>query len=133
MYVNVIKENESVIYHGKIYGHGASFEVDEAIGKSLVERGYVVCIGDEAKMQTGYLDADQLGEMSYPDLKRLAAQMGLDATGKKDELIARICGVEIFYEEETNAEDNDVDTEAEDSDADADVEDSELPQTSMPE
>ena len=41
MKVTVIKKQESVIYNGKIYRYNDSFEADEAIGKSLMERGYV--------------------------------------------------------------------------------------------
>lgn len=123
MKVTVIKKTESVIYNGNIYGHGESFEVDDLIGESLMKRGYVaiaVEATDEADVQTGVLDEAQLHEMSYNDVKSLAAQMGLDAKGKKDELIARICAAEVSAN--TEAED-----EAEDEPS------GDLPDTSMPE
>ena len=41
MNVTVTKANESVIYDGKIYTHGQSFDVAEPIGKSLIERKLV--------------------------------------------------------------------------------------------
>lgn len=121
MNVTVTKKNESVIYNGRIYTHGESFTVDEVIGKSLMERGYVTAEEeDEAELLDGHLDEKQLQEMSYADLKSLAAQMGLDAKGKKEELIARITAA--------SAED---DAEAElESEGD---ESTELPQTGMPE
>ena len=123
MNVTVIKKTESVIYNGKIYGHGETFEVDDLIGESLMKRGYVaiaVETTDEADVQTGVLDESQLQEMSYNDVKRLAAQMGLDAKGKKEDLIARICATEVSAN--TEAEE-----EAEDEPC------GDLPDTSMPE
>lgn len=123
MKVTVTKENESVIYNGKIYSHGESFDVADVIGQSLMDRGYVSSTEqvEEADLQTGYLDENQLQEMSYSDLKRLAAQMGVDATGKKDELIARISSVEVGFEPE----------EAEDAEEEESAD--ELPNTNMPE
>lgn len=127
MKVTVTKQNESVIYNGVIYTHGKSFDADEQIAKSLIERGYVEAeeaapdVEDEADMQTGYLDAAQLAEMPYPELKRLAAQMGVDATGKKEELIARICAVEVGIEDEAVVE------------SEEDEPAGDLPNTSMPE
>ena len=129
MNVTVIKEQESVIYNGVIYYHGDSFEVDEAIGESLMERGYVAITAaapaDEApvedteeaveELQEAVVEADELEGMSYSELKRIAAQKGLSAIGKKDELIARIREAEMPVEE------------AEESDCE------ELPNTAMPE
>ena len=117
MKVIVTKKNESVIYNGNIYSHGQSFDVDEVIGKSLMERGYVAA--------DGAADAEKsLEDMSYPELKKLAAEMGLSATGKKEDLIARINGAS--EEDETEADDEEQESE-EDETAD------DLPNTGMPE
>ena len=99
MKVTVINNSESVIYNGKIYGYEQSFDVDETIGKSLIDRGYVAETSshnevkpveeqDEEVIDTA--ESNDLEDMSYQELKRMASQLGLDATGKKDELIARI-------------------------------------------
>ena len=125
MKVTVIKDKESVIYNGKIYGKGDSFDADDLIAKSLIERGYVSASSSEeegeAVVHTGTLDESQIKEMSYPELKKLAAEMGLDASGKKDELIARICATEIGVEADAV-----VDPEGEESS-------DEMPNTDMPE
>ena len=123
MKVIVINKNESVIYNSKIYREDDTFEADDVVAKSLIERGYVKEVTSpdaeaEAEVQTGYLDKSQLEDMSYSSLKRLAAQMGLDATGKKPDLIARISAEEVTVGEETEAE-------AEETDGD-------LPNTAMP-
>lgn len=121
MNLTVIKD--SVIYNGKIYENGETIEnANEVIGKSLIERGYVEEI-NEAEILTGHLDETQLHEMSYQDLKRLAAQMGLDTTGKKDELIARISGVEVNTDADAVTEDEPSEEETSEG----------LPNTSMPE
>ena len=50
---------------------------------------------EEGEQLTGHLDADQLGTMSYNDLKKLAADMGVKPEGtKKDDYIAAICAAE---------------------------------------
>ena len=125
MKVIVINKNESVICGGKIFRENDTFEVDDVVAKSLIERGYVKEVTntdteDEAELKTGYLDKNELEEMSYSELRRLAAQMGLDATGKKTDLIERISGEEVTVGDETEAED-----EAEEADGD-------LPNTAMP-
>lgn len=95
MKVTVIKKNESVIYNGVIYSKGQSFEADDLIGKSLIERGYVEAVGD-TETHTTHLDAEQLKGLSYHELKKLASNMGLDSSGKKVDLIARLCAVEVY-------------------------------------
>lgn len=124
MNVTVTKKNESVIYNGKIYSHGQSFDVDDVIGKSLMERGYVSSaeVKDEEELQDAVADSDDLDKMSYPDLKSLAAQLGLDAKGRKDELIERIrAHAEAAPEEHDDLDDS------------APEESDELPNTDMPE
>lgn len=131
MKVIVIKKSESIIYNGEIYKYDDTFEVDDAIGKSLIERGYVNEVTypeplpeaeaeAEAEIVEGYLDTKDLEGMTYAELKHLAAEMGLDATGKKADLISRISGEAVNVEAEAVLEE-----EAEEAD--------ELPNTNMPE
>lgn len=129
MKVTVIKVDESVIYNGVIYKHGQSFEAAEAVGKSLIERGYVSPEGEpEAK---GKLDKAQLEAMPYSSLKRLAADMGVSAVGNKETLIARLCAVEVGCEPQ-----NEVDEAPEEDTPVVDFPEEEpgddLPNTNMP-
>lgn len=125
MLARVITNEESIIYNDKIFGYGDEFEVDEAIGKSLIERGLIagetdnenLFSEDEVADVEEILEAvemrDDIAEMTYPKLKSYASELGLSASGTKDELIARI--KEHFADLE----------EAEETE--------ELPDTSMPE
>lgn len=126
MKVIVCKEDESVIYNSNIYRHGESFEVDDAIGKSLIDRGYVAA-ADAAG------EGDTLEGMSYPKLKKLAAEMGVAATGTKDELIERIRNAgETADETETEDEEESEGGEVEGEEESGETAD-ELPNTDMPE
>lgn len=53
--------------------------------------------------------ADELREMKYADLKKLASDMGVSAKGKRDEIIARILNeeVEVSVEETKEAKEKD--------------------------
>lgn len=121
MKVTVIKD--SVIYKGVIYTVNDTFDADDAIAVSLEKRGYVtpaievvnVETVDEEVPTTGHLDSEDLANMSYQDLKKLASDLGLSANGKKEELIERISACEVEVP------------------SDAVVEEDELPNTSMPE
>lgn len=115
MIVTVIKDNESVIYNNKIYSKGQSFEVDDIIGKSLMERGYVAMdvTDSDADVETSPDDEGNtddtstnasLEEASYTELKKMAASMGLNANGKREELIARIIEAEQGAEQESDEE-----------------------------
>ena len=44
---------------------------------------------------TGHLDADQLDDLSINDLRKIAKDLGVSASGSKKELIERICDVEV--------------------------------------
>ena len=95
MEVTVIKE--SVIYNGKIYKEGDCFTADDSVAKSLAERGYVAEVGAaEPNQEATVFEAEMVNEeirledMSYSELKRVAAQKGISAKGSKSELIARI-------------------------------------------
>lgn len=124
MLIEIIKENESVIYQGSIFKKGDVLKMDDAVAASLMKRGYVAAVKAETiavepdaeetaeeNQIAGHLDREQLEEMTYQELKKLAADMGLDANGKKAELIERIVAETVYV----------------------DAEDCEMPDTSMPE
>ena len=128
MKVTVIKPDESVIYGGKIYAHGESFEVNDLVGQSLVERGYVAAEGEDVQEEEvhhdeAHLDEAQLRGMAYSALKKLAADMGVSAVGDKETLIARICAVEAECEAPSDVD------EAPEAEEAAD----DMPVTDMPE
>ena len=125
MIAKVISTNESVIYNGKIYGFDDEFEVSDEIGKFLIERGLIAGKTDNANLfpEDEVEDVEEIleavemrndiDEMSYPELKSYASELGLSASGTKVELIERI--KEHF------------------ADLDEAEETEELPDTSMPE
>lgn len=102
MKVIVINKHESVMYGGEIYKEGDTFEVSDAVGESLIKRGYVSLFGgeidpeDEGKAEMkGKLDKEDLQTYKYAELKKLAAELGVGASGTKEELIEKICSVEV--------------------------------------
>ena len=99
-------------YTTKTAADGA-FEIDDARAERFVSLGVakyatateaaqeseaipgIPADDEEGEQLTGHLDADQLGAMSYNDLKKLAADMGVKPEGtKKDDYIAAICAAE---------------------------------------
>ena len=50
---------------------------------------------DGEEILTGTLDTEELQEMHYNDLKKLAKEMKLDASGTKDELVERIAAAKV--------------------------------------
>ena len=50
---------------------------------------------DGEEILTGTLDTEELKEMHYNDLKKLAKEMKLDASGTKDELVERIAAAKV--------------------------------------
>lgn len=58
---------------------------------------------DDVELQTGTLDAEQLSAMNLSELRRLAAQMGIEAKGLgKPELVKAIAAVEVIPGSETD-------------------------------
>ena len=49
----------------------------------------------KTETMTGTLDIEELREMHYNDLKKLAKEMGLDASGTKNELVERIAAAKV--------------------------------------
>ena len=63
-------------------------------------------VAAEEKPATGHLDAGQFADYSYNELKKLAKDMGLSASGTKEELIERISATEVEIPEEDSEEDS---------------------------
>lgn len=91
---------------GKIKISAANPETDiedDEYAKRLIATGYFAEVPYEKQeapsesSMTGHLDAKQLEEMSTDDLRKLAADMGIDtaAVRKKSELISAISAVEV--------------------------------------
>lgn len=78
-----------------------TFTEDKAIADDAVSSGYFTLIEDEAEEEQQeakyHLDKAQLDEMKFDDLKKLAADMGIDITGikKKADLVYAIAAVEV--------------------------------------
>lgn len=127
--MKVLVVKDSVIYQGQIYKTNTSFDLDDVLAKELIKNGIVVAYGNEKEEKVavedsqeeqkatveGEISKEMLEEMKYQELKKLASDMGLDASGKKEELIERISKETVEVEVE------------------AEEEEEELPNTSMPE
>lgn len=78
-----------------------TFTEDKAIADGAVASGYFTLIEGEAEEEQQeakyHLDKAQLDEMKFDDLKKLAADMGIDITGikKKADLVDAIAAVEV--------------------------------------
>lgn len=128
MKVTVIRD--SVIHAQQIYKVGDSFELDDDVAISLMDRGYVSIIGDEGTvevleekgvttMNVPFERAD-LELMEYRELVTLANELGLKVgRKKKDEVIERILEFRADEEVEEIAHDEESETD-------------ELPNTDMP-
>lgn len=117
MFVRAI---EAVIYKRKIMAIGDTFDADDTIAESLIERKVVEpaepvpfeeptdeepveeeAVGeeptDEEPVETvkAKWDKDDLMEWDYAEIKKLASDLGIKAVGKKEELIEKICEVEV--------------------------------------
>jgi hypothetical protein len=73
----------------KFYKAGQEYDGDRT--EELQELGYV----QDSESVEGNLD---IKDMKYQQLKKLAKEMGLDATGKAEDLIARIEAVKVTAE-----------------------------------
>lgn len=76
------------------------FTEDRAIADKAIASGYFDLISEDAEPEktfTGHLDPAQLEEMKLDDLKRLAADMGVDTSTmkKKSDFINAITAVEV--------------------------------------
>lgn len=133
--MKVLVVKDSVIYQGQIYKTNTSFDLDDVLAKELIKNGIAVSYSNkkeevvaesasedspeeqkEVKTVTVTFDKESLEEMKYQELKKLASDMGLDASGKKEELVERIANELVEVDTDEVAEDEE-----------------DLPNTSMPE
>lgn len=72
---------------------GLTYEVTKVVGENYESRR-VGATPPKAPVADNKITVDDVNyeEMPYAQLKKLCADRGLDATGKKDELIARLEG-----------------------------------------
>lgn len=91
------------------------FVEDKATADAAVATGYfklVEGVSDgEAETQTAHLDREQLEEMKFDDLKRMATDMGIDIKGlkSKNDIVEAIVAVEVTPGPEADEEENEVD------------------------
>lgn len=78
----------------------AKTEIPAEAPKSRKEREASETLPDT----TGTLTEEQLNSLSYNNLKKLAKEMGIPATGSRDELTAKILNVEVTIPAEDEAE-----------------------------
>lgn len=78
------------------------FTEDRATADIAVASGYFKLVSEESPeqptQQTAHLDRGQLEEMKFDDLKKLAADMGIDTAGlkKKADLVEAIAAEEVI-------------------------------------
>lgn len=98
------------------------FVKDKAIADAAVATGYFELVGetdgegsaDAGEQITGHLEKGQLESMEYNDLKKLAADLGVDTkiVKKKADLIEAVAAIEVGIpkqEETPGSEENEVD------------------------
>lgn len=90
----------------------------ETVAAQAVASGYFKLVETEnaelpeAETQTGTLDLEQLNGMELSELRRLAAQMGIEAKGlKKPELVKAIASVEVTVSTEEETDEDGIDLE----------------------
>lgn len=96
-----------------------AYTEDEAIAKKAVASGYFALAdsedGNEAPEENGkgHLDAEQLEAMKMDDLKKLAAEMGIETKTLKNKaaLVEAIAAVEVEPGPETDEDGNEADYE----------------------
>lgn len=101
-----------------------AFELDEAEAKRLIGLGIAKAVSvaameplgectatDETNMLTGHLTEEQLRTLPYPKLKQLCKELGVSASGKQEELIARLVAikVEVAGQDEEDIDDSETD------------------------
>lgn len=90
----------------------------ETVAAQAIASGYFKLVETEnaelpeAETQTGTLDLEQLNGMELSELRRLAAQMGIEAKGlKKPELVKAIASVEVTVGAEEETDEDGIDLE----------------------
>lgn len=74
-------------------------EADRIVGLGIAKYAN----GKAVEEQEGNLDPDDLSTYAYNDLKKLAKEMGLSASGSKEELIKRISDEKVIIPSDADA------------------------------
>lgn len=97
MKVRTLKRFKDV-HTGEIHEANKEMEISEERYEELKKAGdYVEPLKEDEDWKK--MDMESLRKMKVEDLRSLAKERGLDDTGKKEDLIARIAGQEEAYEE----------------------------------
>lgn len=110
---------------------------DGAISVADEEAARLVGLGvaeyaKDTKDVEGSLDPGDLGTYAYNDLKKLAKEMGLSASGSKEELIKRISEAKLSVSEESEDEGS-KDEESKDMESESDDEEPPVLEAAEPE
>lgn len=96
------------------------FQVDDANGKRLISLGIAKEV-TEAPKQEYHLDEGQLLEMSINELRALAKDMQLSASGSKAEIVARIVAEPVGIEDDAIIPADEIEGEAQEDGAEVDA------------
>ena len=105
-----LKLKKALSYKGIVEAtakHPDVYTDDKATAEAAVATGYFALVeSGETVTGTTHLDTAQLEEMKVDDLKKLAAEMGIDTTGfkKKADYVEAIAAVEVAAGPETDGE-----------------------------
>lgn len=99
------KNTKSTIRVGEI------IELSEERATEILKKGSYI---EEMQEEKSHLDIEEMKKWSVKDLRKLAEDMELDTSGTKEQLVERICEVELEPEtEETEEEELENDEESE--------------------
>ena len=100
------KNTKSTIRVGEI------IELSEERAAEILKKGSYI---EEVQEEKSHLDIEEMKKWSVKDLRKLAEDMELDTSGTKEQLLERICEVELEPEigEETKGEESGNDEESE--------------------
>ena len=90
---------------------GEIIELSEERAAEILKAGPYI---EEVQEEKSHLDIEEMKKWSVKDLRKLAEDMKLDTSGTKEQLVERICEVELEPEtEETEEEELENDEESE--------------------
>ena len=90
---------------------GEIIELSEERAAEILKEGSYI---EEVQEEKSHLDIEEMKKWSVKDLRKLAEDMKLDTSGTKEQLVERICEVELEPEtEETEEEELENDEESE--------------------
>ena len=89
--ISKVKSEKQLILIDALSKSEAVYEAAETAARKLIAE-------ETGEPEEFHLDPEQLSTMNYNDLKKLAKDMGLNATGTKEELIERIAAEGVMVE-----------------------------------